>query len=365
MTQPSPAILAQFGLTGTLRSLQPLKRGHINETYISAWAVPGGGGTKRFVHQRINGFVFRDIPLLMRNIDLITNHLRAGGERTLTVVPTQTGEFALLEREPSPDGAVHGWRTYEYVEGTIALDIARTPADAEKVAAAFGRFDRILSSLDPARIGTPIPRFQDTVWRFEQLADAASNDSARRTSGVEREIAFARSHLGFVNDVVAAQASGDVRLRVTHADPKINNCLLDQRTEEVVCIVDLDTCMPGSVLWDFGDLARNTAVLCAEDEPDLSKVTIDSKMYQAVLAGFLSEMGELLTAAERSLLPSSAALLALTLGVRFLTDYLNGDKYFKINHPEHNLQRARTQLHLAQTILEREKTTQPNIGNAR
>lgn len=347
MSHPSPSILESFGLTGILRSLQPLKRGHINETYISTWATPAGE-SKRYVHQRINGAIFKDIPLLMRNIDIITAHLKAHGERTLAVIPTTTG--ALFTPGIGED-SVNAWRTYEFVEGTIALDIARTPADAERVAAAFGRFDRVLATLNPHSIGSPIPRFQDSVWRFSQLEEAADRNAAQRRAEAAVDLEFARSLLPFVQEIAAAQSCGDVKLRVTHADPKINNCLLDQHTEEVVCIVDLDTCMPGSVLWDFGDLSRNTAVLCAEDEPDLAKVKLDPSMYTAVSQGFLREFGDLLTDSERKLLPSSTALLALTLGVRFLTDHLNGDTYFKVNHPGHNLQRARTQLQLARSIL--------------
>lgn len=350
MTQPSPAVLANFGLSGTLRSLEPLKRGHINETYISTWVTPSGA-SKRYVHQLINGSVFKNISVVMSNIEKITNHLSAAGERTLNVVKTVSGANSMIADPIAGIDDVSAWRTYEFVEGTIALDVARTADDAEKVAAAFGRFDRLLSTLDPTTIGSPIPRFQDTLWRFDQLTEAISNNKASRAAAVEAEVSFARSNLGFVQDIVTAQSAGDVKMRVTHADPKINNCLLDQKTEAVVCIVDLDTCMPGSILWDFGDLARNTAVLCAEDEADLSKAVLDVKMYAAVSRGFLSEFGPLLTAAERTLLPGSPALLALTLGVRFLTDYVNGDTYFKVNHPEHNLQRARTQFQLARSII--------------
>ncbi len=349
MTQPSAAVLANFGLAGTLISLQPLKRGHINETYISSW-TSSSGKTRRYVHQLINGAVFKDISVVMGNIEKITTHLKAAGERTLTVIPTVDGVTSVVEASVESND-VSAWRTYEFVEDTIALDVARTVQDAEKVAAAFGRFDRLLSTLDPASIGTPIPRFQDTLWRFDQLGEAIANDPAHRASSVTDEISFARSNFGFVQDVVAAQSAGDVKFRITHADPKINNCLLDQKTEEVVCIVDLDTCMPGSILWDFGDLARNTAVLCPEDEPNLSKVVLDEKMYAAVSRGFLSEFGPLLTEAERALLPASPALLALTLGIRFLTDYVNGDTYFKVSHRDHNLQRARTQFQLARSIL--------------
>jgi len=349
MTQPTPAILASFGLNGLLRSLQPLKRGHINETYISTW-VTEQGESKRYVHQRINGNIFKDIPLLMKNIQTITAHLSAAGQRTLQLIPTQTGELFVADEISAGGNDLSAWRTYEFVEGTIALDVARSPNDAERIAAAFGRFDRMLASLDPTTIGSPIPRFQDSLWRFTQLAQAIELNSAARVKSAQAEIRYAQSQLSFVEEIAAAQRSGEVKLRVTHADPKINNCLLDQKTEEVVCIVDLDTCMPGSILWDFGDLARNTAVLCAEDEPDLSKVSLDLVMYASVLRGFMREFGDLLTVTERQLLPSSTALLALTLGIRFLTDYLNGDKYFKINHANHNLQRARTQLQLARSI---------------
>ncbi|NDC36820.1 MAG: aminoglycoside phosphotransferase family protein [Proteobacteria bacterium] len=339
-----------FAIEGTMQQVGTLKRGHINETFLSIWKQ--SGGLVRYIHQRINHHVFKDVPLLMKNMQVVTDHVRqciarsseVPGETTLSIIPTKAGELYFQDSQ----GAY--WRTFEFIEGTSCIDFCTSAQQGYAAGVAFGRFERYLSTLDACFLRESIPRFQDSLFRFEQLKTATKENFAGRLAEVSPELDFALGNEHLAHTFDQAQRAGAVPVRATHADPKVNNILFSDSSGEGICIVDLDTCMPGTVLYDFGDLCRTTIVPAAEDEQDFSKVAVDLHLFEAVTRGFLSQFGMELTSGERELLHISPQLLALTIGVRFLADHLNGDSYFRIHRPGHNLDRARTQFQVVRTM---------------
>jgi Ser/Thr protein kinase RdoA (MazF antagonist) len=290
----------------------------------------------------------------MGNLETVTSALldskRAGrlrsDEVTLTLIKTQDGGTYLKDERGE------FWRTFEYIENTVTYDVCPGPEVAREAAAILGRFQRSLLDVDPKSLVDTIPFFLHGGRRFVSFREAIErNVQARAESCVaEVEFALARANLGTA--LIEALERGEIPRRVSHCDMKLNNVLFDQTGTRATCLLDLDTCMSGTVLFDFGDLTRNTAVPCAEDEQDFSKVVFDMKLYRAICDGYLSEMRSELTPAELDLMPIAPRVLALILGVRFLTDYLNGDTYFRIHRPNQNLERARTQFQIV-SLMER------------
>jgi len=356
--------LQAFAINGELLDLSILKRGHINETFVSRWRQ--STGVQSYIHQRINHHVFQDVPLLMRNIQIVTDHIRSciassrseAGETTLTIVPARRGELYFK------DSAGEYWRTFQFIESTTCIDFCTTPEQGYAAGTAFGRFERHLSSLDPSLLRESIPRFQDYLFRFEQLKTAVHQDVSGRVATSGSELEFALRNEPLARLFSEAKSSGAVLTRVTHADPKVNNILFSARSGKGICIVDLDTCMPGTILYDFGDLCRTTIVPAAEDEQDFSKVQVDLTLFDAVSKGFLAEVGDSLSSGERELLHLAPQLMALTIGVRFLTDHLSGDNYFRIHHPGHNLERSRTQFQVVRAMQQHSARMAEIISNA-
>lgn len=347
-------ILKQFSIDGQLLEIEELKRGHINRTYVATWG--DSSRTRRYVHQVVNHRIFGDIDGLMKNLELVTRTLREKksqgslrvDEETLTIIPAVNGATYLK------DAQGEYWRTFEYIENTTTYDVCPGPHVAAEAAAILGRFQRSLSGLDPMKLADTIPFFLHGGRRFDAFHEAVRKDVKARAASCKGEISFAMERSSLGSALIAALDQRSIPRRVSHNDMKLNNVLFDARGERAVCLLDLDTCMSGTVLFDFGDLARNTAVPCAEDEQDFSKVLIDMDLYAAISQGYLSEMGGLLTTRERELLPMAPRVLALILGVRFLTDYLSGDTYFRIHRPRHNLERARTQFQIVSLMEQRE-----------
>ena len=302
--------------------------------------------------QRVNEYVFHDPVGVICNIDRVTNHLRQviaaeGGDvqrGTLQLLSTRNGQPWAKDNEGG------FWRVYTYVDGTILLDLPDTPELFSLSGEAFGRFQRQLSSFPAAALTESIPHFHDTPARFQQLLDALQLNASGRLAEVQPEVDFCLAREKDTHVLMDALAEGKLPLRVTHNDTKLNNVLLDAVTREAVCVVDLDTVMPGLVAYDFGDSIRFGASTAAEDEQDLSKVSLSLPMYEAFTKGFLKEAGKTLTAEEIRLLPWGAKLMTLECGMRFLADHLNGDKYFRIHRPGQNLDRARTQFALVQDM---------------
>ena len=350
--------LESFKIDGTVQAVSELKKGHIHDTFVSEWSTG-----KRYIHQRVNQGIFSNVTGLMDNIKKVTEHVHAkiapGAEETvLQLVPTRYG--ALF----TTDSKGGFWRTYDFVEGTYNVSVCRDESEAFKAAKAFGRFLSQLSDLNPSELIETIPRFQSTVMRYEQFREAIATNRSGRASLVKQEIDFCLRHedKGIVVDT--NMMAGLIPRRVTHGDLKINNLLFSNKTGEGVCVVDLDTCMPGSLLFDFGDLALNASSLAAEDEPDLSKVKISTDYLVATTRGFLEQTFSFITPAEKALMPDAPAAISLNLGVRFLTDFINGDIYFKVARDGHNLDRARTRFRVFELLLESSEVIKAEVTSA-
>ena len=335
---PIVNVLQQFGIDA---EALPHGNGHINNTFLVDCKP-------RIILQRINTSIFKNPAEVMGNIMAVTAYLRAkiaenGGDperETMTFLTTKEG----LPYYKTADGDY--WRACYFVEDTVCLEVAKTPEDFAEVAHAFGRFQRMLSDFPADRLCETIARFHDTPNRFAQLEEAIAADRAGRVSSVEAEIALCRKYQKYASLIVDGIADGSVPLRVTHNDTKLNNVLLDATTRKGICVIDLDTVMPGSLLYDFGDAMRTGASTSAEDEIDLSLVQFDIPKFEAFTAAFLKELGDSMTDRERELLPYSALIITLEQATRFLADHINGDVYYHIHRENHNLDRARTQLKL-------------------
>ena len=336
-------ILEKFCLDGRAVSCAPYGNGHINRTYLVM--------TDRkhpYILQKINHVVFQDVPALMHNISSVTSYLRARGldaRHALTLVPTRQGEtYLFLEDE---DAQRFGYyRVYEFITDSLCMDRPETAQDFRQSAVAFGNFQMLLKDFPADTLAHTIPRFHDTVDRYRIFRRAVQEDKMGRAAGAAREIEFALAQEECAGVMLDMLRNGELPLRVTHNDTKLNNVMLDAATHEPLCVIDLDTVMPGLSGNDFGDSIRFGASSAAEDERDLDKVEMRLDLFQAYADGFLTACGDALTPAEIETLPMAAKLMTLECGVRVLTDYLEGDVYFRIHRPAHNLERTRTQFKL-------------------
>jgi len=347
MTQPTHAqVLAvcdRFSFGGAVTDLRVCGNGHINSTYI----VTAESG-KRYILQILNTAIFKDPVGVMNNIVAVTDHIRAGlvkaGEDTergtMKVILTKDGANGYTDE----DGRF--WRAYDFVERTVCRLTVDSPETFARVGEAFGDFQRRLSDFDASKLIESIPNFHNTKKRYADFLAAVERDAAGRVDSVKDEIKFITDRADKCSLIVDALESGDLPLRVTHNDTKLSNILLDEVTEEAVCIIDLDTVMPGSSLYDFGDSIRTGAASAAEDEPDLDKVHFLPEMFKAYARGFIKGTGGALTEREVQMLPDGGYIITLEQAIRFLGDYLDGDTYYHIDYPDHNLVRARTQLKL-------------------
>ena len=341
-------VVMQFDLPDGAWTAEPYGNGHINETYLVTT------GEKRFILQRVNGYVFPKPEDVMDNIERVTAFLKAQIEReggdpareTLTLVKTHRGECFTYDRE----GGL--WRMYLFVEDTVSYDLPDTPALFELSGEAFGKFQRQMGGFPADSLHETIHDFHNTPARYRQLEDAIARNEAGRLGSVTAEIEFCRQYEREVHALLDAMEAGEIPLRVTHNDTKLNNVLLDHQTGRGVCVIDLDTVMPGLTAYDFGDAIRTGANTAEEDERDLSRVQFSLPMFEAFTRGFLKEAGQTLTAREIELLPMGAKLMTLECGMRFLADHLNGDKYFRVHREGHNLDRARTQFELVRHMEE-------------
>lgn len=332
------AAARQFRTDGAPVSCERFGNGHINETYrlVTDRNAP-------YILQKINRHVFRDVQVLMRNIAAVTSHLATkepDPRRVLTLVPTVTGGDCWT------DDAGEVWRVYRFVERSVCLERAEHPAAFEESGVAFGRFQRMLSDFPAETLAETIPRFHDTPNRFRQLHSAIDADASGRVREARAEIDAALAYedgAGFMTDLLRR---GELPLRVTHNDTKLNNVLFDAETRAQLCVIDLDTVMPGLAANDFGDAIRFGASTAAEDERNLDRVRLSLPHYGAFARGFLGACGESLTPLELETLPYGAKLMTLENGIRFLADYLSGDVYYHTTREGQNLDRCRTQLRL-------------------
>ena len=335
-------IISLFQLQGAPVRCERYGNGHINETYLLETDAPHA-----YILQKVNRHVFPDIPNLMRNIELVTSYLwqqTPDPRRVLTLVPTVDGQTYLED----PDGEF--WRVYEFVTDSLCLDHPENERDLQQSGLAFGTFQNQLAAFPAHMLTETIPHFHDTPVRYQQLKDAIRMDRAGHVKEAEAEIeaymAFEK-YAGFLMDLLK---KGELPLRVTHNDTKLNNVLLDAATRTPLCVIDLDTVMPGLAANDFGDSIRFGAATAREDEQDLSKVGMSLQLFEAYSRGFLSACGTRLTPLEKETLPMGAMLMTLECGSRFLADYFNGDVYFHNARPGQNLYRARTHIKMAQDM---------------
>ena len=339
--------LAAFAFGGEVVGAVRYGSGHINDTFC-VHTQPGEGPCRRFILQRISAAAFHHPDQVMANIASVTAFLRraiaeAGGDpsrETMTVLPTREGRSFYTDSE---GGA---WRVYPFIENTVCLQAAETPELFAASARTFGRFQRMLKDYPADTLYETIPRFHDTEDRLAKLKAAVAADTTGRVKDVQPELDFVRKREADCSVALQALREGRLPLRVTHNDTKLNNVLIDRDSGEGICVIDLDTVMPGLSINDFGDSIRFGANHSAEDERDLSKVSFDLSLYEVYTQGFLEGAGGALTPAELDYLPWGAKLMTLECGIRFLTDYLNGDHYFRIHREGQNLDRCRTQFKL-------------------
>ncbi|MBO7341565.1 MAG: aminoglycoside phosphotransferase family protein [Clostridia bacterium] len=345
--------IAAFTVEGTPISCNLYGSGHINDTHLLI-TKKDDCTECRYILQRINHVVFPHPDEVMENILNVTRHLAKGiaarggdvTRETLTVVPTKDG----LPYYRDEIGCY--WRTYLFVEDNLSLDKVETPEQFYQSAVAFGRFQNQLSDFPADTLHEAIVNFHNTPVRYENLMRAVAADKVGRAAECAAEIAFAEERREFCGTLYRANAEGKLPLRVTHNDTKLNNILFDAKTKEPLCVIDLDTIMPGFSVNDFGDSIRFGATTAAEDETDLSKVMIDLSLFETFARGFIEGCDGRLTDTEIALLPAGAKMMTLECGMRFLTDYLEGDTYFRIHREKHNLDRARNQFRLVASMEE-------------
>jgi hypothetical protein len=369
------SVLAHFDLGGAVAEFEPVAQGHINRSWmvtlasaptpdasqrgttarryartpVRQWAGPPA----QFLLQRITETVFPAPDKVMENVERVTRHLAAalaregaGGpeRRALRLVPTREG--APFHR----DAAGGVWRVYPFIGSSVVREHVRTREEAREVGRAFGTFQRLLARYDGPRLHETIPHFHDTARRVEGLERAVADDRVGRAAGAKGEIEAALAHRDLTRVLPPLLASGAVPERIAHNDAKSSNVLLDDRTGEALCVVDLDTVMPGSALYDFGDMVRSATSPTAEDERDLERVGVQMPLFEGLAAGYLREAAPTLTPAERDLLVFAGQLITFEQAVRFLTDHLDGDRYYRTASEGHNLARCRTQLKLLDSL---------------
>ncbi len=346
-----PNIVAHFDFEGIFLDAIPYGRGHINDTYAARFQQPDGN-IRRYILQRINTRVFEFPEKVMHNIQLVTSHLREKfiqaevdpTRRVLTLIPNLNGKFHYIT--PSREF----WRAETFVEGAQTYISARSIEHYYQAAKAFGEFQTNLHDFPIGKLHVTIPNFHHTPKRFQDFVSACEQDVANRAQTAKLEIEFLFKYSTEMNFLIDMVSQGKIPMRVTHNDTKLDNVMIDDITGEGVCVIDLDTVMPGLSVFDFGDTIRSCANTSLEDEPNLSKVSFDLHIFDRLAHGFLDATRGTLTNSEIDQLAFGAKLITLEQGMRSLTDYLNGDKYYKINHPEHNLERTRTQLKLVQEM---------------
>ncbi len=340
-----------FDIQGTYIGEYPYGNGHINDTYCVIYE--NKGKEVRYIRQRINKNIFKDVPALMDNIGRVTRLQRkkfqeAGKKdidsRVLTLVPSKSGEDYIIDSEGQY------WRTYIFLEGLLTLEIVEKPEHAFQAAKAFGEFQCQLSDMDAPRLHETIPNFHHTRVRFDTLIKTIYADEFNRAKNVQEEINFVMQREKMVDVLLNLQQTGELPVRITHNDTKLNNVLINAETEEGMCVIDLDTVMPGLALYDFGDMVRTATNTAEEDERDLSKVEMNIDMYNALVDGYMSTAGEMLVPKEIELLPFSGKLITFEIGIRFLTDYLQNDIYFKIHRDEQNIDRCRKQFKMVESM---------------
>ncbi len=363
MTDGIKSIVKHFHLEGKLLEAAPLAQGHINDTYILTCAK--NKRVVRYILQRINHTVFKAPPAMMANILRVTEHIHRKMQnadpeltsRQLRVISTDSGTGYYSDSEGNY------WRIYNFVEQAVTYDAVESAGLACEAARMFGWFQRMLNDLPGPTLHETIPNFHNTRMRFELFQEVLRKDPVKRAEGAKPEIDFVLGHAELCDVMPNAVLKGGFPSRIVHNDAKINNVLLDEHTHQGICVIDLDTVMPGLSVYDFADLVRTAATYAREDERDLSEVRIEMSLFTALVRGFAKETNSFLTPAERKHLAFAGKLITFEQCIRFLTDHLLGDVYYKIDHAGHNLDRCRTQMQLVKSIIEQEASMNEIVEN--
>ena len=340
-------ITSQFKPKGSLVSCEPYGEGHINETYLATF--DDNGKPVRYILQKINTGLFKDVDKLMHNIVSVTNFARKriianGGDpdrESLTVVFTRDGKPYYYD-----EASKGTFRVYIFITDAVAYQIVEKPEHFYQSALAFGNFANLLADFDASGLYEILPDFHNTKKRFNDFLQSVKTDKCGRAAGVKKEIDFFLERENYAGRIVGLLQSGEMPLKVTHNDTKLNNVLIDALSNKYVAVIDLDTIMPGSICYDFGDSIRFGCNTAAEDEKDLKKVNFDINLFETYARGYLEALGDSITKAEKDNLAFGAILMTFECGMRFLSDYLDGDVYFRTHREGHNLDRARTQIKL-------------------
>ena len=357
-------VVSHFNFEGQFIKAEPYGCGHIHDTF-AVFFQNNNNRQHRWILQRINHRVFKNPDELMLNIDAVTSHLHSkisetGGNperQTLTIIPTNRGETY----HQTDDG--NYWRAYIFIEGAQTYQVPSNPDQVYNAGRAFGRFQQMLDDFPVHQLHETIPDFHNTKKRYEIFQEVLEEDKFNRVVDVQDEIDFVMSHDTLSSTLVNLLETRALPLRVTMNDCKFNNVMIDDTTGEGVAVIDLDTVMPGSLLYDFGDAIRSITNTAQEDEPDLSKVRFSMEAFEQYTRGYLDETRDALTDLETANLVFSARLMTFECGMRFLTDYLNGDQYFKIQRAHQNLDRARTQFKLIREMEGVEQAMEHTIDN--
>jgi len=348
-------IAENFNLNGKLIQSESFGSGHINDTYCLT--CERDGRQIHYILQRINHHVFKKPPAMMENIRRVTNHIRRKLQeqqnklvsRQLIVIETKNGADFFL------DDRGNYWRIYNRIENAVTYDTLDSAEMAYEAARMFGRFAALLTDLPGPPLHETIPDFHATPKRFKTFVEVLQQDPCNRAKNVEAEIDFVLENAGICDVLLNHAGKGEIPVRITHNDTKINNVLLDEKTHEGVCVIDLDTVMPGLSLYDFGDMVRTATNPAEEDERDLSKVTMRMPIFEMLLKGFAEETHAFLTPTEKKNLVFAGKLITFEQMIRFLADHLAGDIYYKIHREGHNLDRCRTQMKMVRSIIAQEE----------
>lgn len=358
----SREIIENFNIPGEILTSEKYGNGHINDTYLVV--ARNSNENTRYILQRINNKIFPNVAMLMRNQELVTKHIAQklfqepnfDKRLLLNIVYTKSGDCFLEKDEQF-------YRCYEFIEGGECLEIITKPEEFYLSGLAFGRFQRLLDGFNAENLYDVIENFHNTIERFKQLEDAIALNLAGRKNECESITNEFLKRKSYANIIVDALASGDIPSRVTHNDTKLNNVLIDLEKGIPLAVIDLDTVMSGSIVYDFGDSIRYGANKGAEDEQDLEKVGFDMELFKAFAKGFVNESKSILTKNEIKNLAFGAILMTYECGMRFLADHLNGDKYFKVHRQNHNLDRAKTQLKMVQDMEKERSEMEAFIGS--
>lgn len=348
-------LCSQFNVDGEFDSIEVVNNGHINSTFLVRFKQDGN--INEYILQKINKYVFKHPDEVMQNIKGVTNHIvkklkqqnKSTSRKTLMFNNSKSGLPYFVDQ--------YGdfWRASEYIKNSTTFNTTDDLFLIEETGKAFGEFQNLLADFPAQNLNIIIPHFHNTPNRYQLFKTALAQNQAGRAKYVKDEIEQFLQLEELATTMYALQKQGVLKLKVTHNDTKCNNVLFDNDTKEHLCVIDLDTVMPGLIGFDFGDAIRFIANTSAEDEPNLSKVELDINKFQAFSSGFLSELKDKISPQEKDTLSLGAITITIECGLRFLTDYLDGDKYFKTHYPEHNLTRARCQLKLAQSMIEHHK----------